>query len=95
MSGKVESGRVPETPKKLAKHNNTKKKGVCPSMNMRKRLNDSNEQEIKHLNHERRRGVPQCDVYKMPINDKRENKNTTNKMERKGVCPCRTTQKCD
>ena len=33
---KVESGRVQKNPKKkLAKHNNTKKEGVCPSMNMR------------------------------------------------------------
>ena len=73
--------------KKLAKHNNTKKEGVCPSMNMRTPLNDSNKQEIKHLNHERRRGMPQCDVQKMPINDKQENKNTINKMEKKGGMP--------
>ena len=48
--------------KKLVKHNNIKKESVCPSMNMRTPLNDSNKQEIKHLNHERRRGMPQCDV---------------------------------
>ena len=56
------SGRVPENPIKLAKHNNTKKEGVYPSMNMRMPLNDSNKWEIKHLNHKRRRGMLQCDV---------------------------------
>ena len=56
------SGRVPKNPKKLAKHNNKKKEGVCPSTNMRTPLHDSNKQEIKHLNHERQRGMPQCDV---------------------------------
>ena len=62
---RVESRRVPERvrastrePKKLGKHNNIKKDGVCPSMNMRTPLNDSNKQEIKHLNHERQRGMP-------------------------------------
>ena len=57
--GKVEfPEQVLKNPKKLAKHNNTKKESVFPSMNMRTPLNDSNKQEIKHLNHERRRGMP-------------------------------------